>query len=185
LSANAIGADERDMLLSWQPSRRLDAVVRRQEAAGDGDIPEPPVTMPTSRLPEPYGGDGAFAFVSYKRQDLARIAPILEAVSALGVPLWYDAGIPGGAEWDAVIEERLTHCRFVLLFTSTAAVKSKYVRREVKFADARDTPLLSVLLEDTSLGDGMGMLLTQYQMLDARTPDFQKRLRHTVQRLLM
>ena len=100
-----------------------------------------------------------------------------------GISIWYDRGIPGGAEWDAVIEERLLSCRCVLLFASTAAVDSKYVRREVKFADALDTPVLSVLLEDTTFRHGMQMLLTQYQMLDARSPDFDTRLRQSLAQL--
>lgn len=86
-----------------------------------------------------------------------------------------------GAEWDAIIEDHLDRSAFVLLFTSAAAIESKYVRREVKFADALDKPVLSVLLEDAPLGDGMGMLLTRYQILDTRTEDFLHRLRQAME----
>jgi hypothetical protein len=125
---------------------------------------------------EPWAGDGPYAFVSYSRRDAARVAEILDRLAARGVRLWYDAGIPGGAEWDAHIEERLDRCSAVLLFLSPAAAASRYVRREVKYADARCKPLLPVLLEQTRLGEGLGMLLSAVQMLDAGQPNLVERL---------
>jgi hypothetical protein len=135
-------------------------------------------------LPAPCDTLEDFVFVSYKREDLARIAPILRGITEGGLPIWYDRGIPGGAEWDAIIEEHLTGCRCVLLFASPAAIASKYVRREVKFADALDTPILCVLLDPTPLTDGMGMLLSQYQMLDARAADFPTQMRRALDHLI-
>lgn len=182
LSACAMSAVQRDGLLAWRPSRRVESLL-----VPDADAPpdEPDALPPQpGNVPPPYDGGAAFGFVSYKRQDLERIAPIMDAVRELGVPLWYDRGIPGGTEWDAVIEDRLARCRFVLLFASRAAVASKYVRREVKYADAKDTPLLSVVLEETPLTHGMEMLLTQYQMLDVRAVDFARRLQHAVRGIM-
>jgi hypothetical protein len=182
LSGCAMSSARRDALLAWRPSRRVESLL----AADDAPPPDEPDATPPgpSNVPPPYEGASAFGFVSYKRQDLERIAPIMEAVRELGVPLWYDRGIPGGSEWDAVIEDRLARCRFVLLFASRAAVASKYVRREVKYADAKDTPLLSVVLEDTPLNQGMDMLLTQYQMLDVRAVDFARRLQHALRGIM-
>lgn len=142
--------------------------------------PHGPSPDPATSLPEPYDGQEPFLFVSYKRQDMPRIAPILRRLVRDGHNVWYDKGIPGGSEWDAQIEERLTACRLVLLFVSQAAVRSKYVRREVKFADMLDKPLLSVKLEEAALGDGMNMLLTQYQMVDAAAADFDPQLRRAI-----
>lgn len=83
-----------------------------------------------------------------------------------------------------MIEDRLANSRFVLLFTSRAAIESKYVRREVKFADALDVQVLAILLEDATLAHGMRMLLTQYQMIDTRAADFPSQLRRAVAYLL-
>jgi hypothetical protein len=99
------------------------------------------------------------------------------------VPVWYDRGIPGGAEWDDVIEQQLSRSRVVLVCASQAAIASKYVRREVKFADALDVPILPVLLEDIVPVHGMAMLLAQYQMLDSRAADFPVRLRSSLAHL--
>jgi hypothetical protein len=61
---------------------------------------------------------------------------------------------------------------FMSLFMSQAAVDSKYVRREVRFADSVDKPIISVQLEATRLRHGMGLLLTHYQMLNPSAQDF-------------
>ena len=44
-------------------------------------------------LPAPYEGDEPFIFVSYKREDLPRIAPFLEAVIRWGYRIWFDRGV--------------------------------------------------------------------------------------------
>jgi hypothetical protein len=180
LCSAAVTLEERQALLDWQPSRDLLRLVASPEACGRAEEHEDEALAPgAALLPEPCS-EGAFAFISYKRQDFARIAPILRAIVHAGVPVWYDRGIPGGAEWDAIIEERLTACRWVILFVSPAAVASKYVRREVKFADALDTPLIPVLLEDTPLNHGMRMLLAPRQMVDSRDRDFNEQLRRAL-----
>jgi len=173
----------RDVLLAWRPSPDILSLcaLETEPASPESDAAVDP---PAEGVPDAYGGSEPFGFVSYKRQDLPRIAPIMRLLNQWGVRLWYDRGIPGGAEWDALIEERLAECRFVLLFTSRAAVESRYVRREVKFADALATPVITVALEDAPLKHGMRMLLTQYQMLDAGAPDFSGRLQRAVAQFL-
>ncbi len=123
--------------------------------------PEPSPTP----LPPPYSGTGPFAFVSYKRHDIQRIAPVLAEIRGRGWQLWIDNGIPGGAEWDAVLEERIQSCAVLLAFLSQASVESKYCRREIKFADALDKPILAVELERVQLLLGLEMLLQQYQRI--------------------
>lgn len=181
LCSVATATAERDRLLAWRPCSRVLGLL----APGGGAEPEradppPPAGPDRGSLPDPYVGEGPFAFASYKREDLYRIAPIINLVRKYGMPVWYDRGIPGGAEWDEVIEDRLENSRFVLLFTSQAAIESKYVRREVKFADALGVQVLAILLEDATLAHGMRMLLTQYQMIDTRAADFLSQLRRAV-----
>jgi hypothetical protein len=122
-------------------------------------------------------------FASYKRQDLPAIASVLNMVRGFGVPVWYDAHIPGGFEWDEVIEERLQKAKGILAFTSAAAIASRYVRREVKYADTLGRPVLGILLEDVKLRYGLEMMMTQYQMLDVRAANFESRLREAVTRI--
>ena len=167
-------------ILGWQPSADL---ARRFAARLAPPPKEQAETLPTGPWPVPYEGDEPFIFVSYKRQDIARIAPVMESLTVAGCHIWYDRGIPGGAEWDAVIEEKLTRCQLVLLFVSQLAVESKYVRREVKFADSLNKPILSVKLEEPTMAHGMHMLLTHYQMLDRAMTDFHEQLQTAIRHL--
>lgn len=143
----------------------------REEAARVAEV-RSELVLPVCRAPSDY------VFVSYRHADFPRITPVLQQIASSGYPLWFDCGIPGSTEWNAVLEERLAHCRLFLLFLSQAAVDSKYVRREVLYADARGKPILSVQLEQPELRHGMGLLLSQYQMVSASAADFFEHIRH-------
>jgi L-asparagine transporter-like permease len=121
-----------------------------------------------------------FIFVCYKRENMSQIKPILLSLCASGCEVWYDKGIPGALAWDAAIEERIMNCKLFLLFLSQPSVDSKYVQREVRFADHCDKPILSVKLEQVTLAHGLYMLLQQYQMLDATAGDFSSEIRRAL-----
>lgn len=165
----AVTPDERIALLSWQPAPELNALISR--VSGMVEEGEPHEPMNYTGMPQPYCGTEPYAFISYKREDLERIKPLVAQLSQRGHPIWYDKGIPGGAEWDALIEERVQHCEVLLLFLSQASVRSKYVRREVKFADTLGKPIVGVRLEhDIDLSNGMAMLFNQYQVISETAP---------------
>jgi len=186
ICACAIDADGVVGMLGWRPSdeleRRFASRVMPQslpfEPSDESDVE---LVAPEQVLPPAYEGEGNFLFVSYRHQDVESIAPILHQLHLRGVHFWYDKGILGGTEWDAVIEQQLEQCCLVLVFLSQASVGSKYVRREVKYADVLNKPILTVQLEDTRLSHGMRMLLTQYQMLDVRAADFAAQLDRAMQ----
>jgi hypothetical protein len=184
LCSVAEDAAGRDRLLAWQPSSRLRALFTPSCTFADGDHDDAgEVADAATMAPRPYDGSDPAVFVSYKRADLLRVSRIIRLLQELGLPVWYDRGIPGGTEWDDEIEARLRHARLVVVCASQAALGSKWVRREVKFADSLDVPILPVLLEQVTPANGMGMLLTQYQVLDARAIDFADALRTAVTRL--
>jgi len=117
-----------------------------------------------------------FIFISYRHSDFARIAPIVKTITSFGYPIWFDNGIPGSADWNTKIEQQLACCQLLLLFISQPAIDSKYVRREVLYADALCKPILSVVLESTRLHSGMEMILQMYQMLNVASNDFESAL---------
>jgi TIR domain len=165
ICSEAIGPDDRIALLSWQPGSELAAL--RPKVGRSFDAAEPTGLVDFRGMPQVYTGTDPYAFISYKREDLARIKPLVGQLSDRGYRIWYDKGIPGGAEWDALIEERVQHCEVLLLFLSQAAVRSKYVRREVKFADTLGKPVIGVRLDrEIDLTNGMAMLLNQYQVIN-------------------
>jgi len=174
LCATAIQASQITRLLGWRPS---DNLANRFAAPRQADAPEThePSGLPAN-LPPAYGGDEPYVFVSYKRADLDSVTPTILYLQGRGYRLWYDRGIRGGDDWNAILEERLTSCYALLLFLSQAAIDSKYVRREVSFADSIDKRIISVRLETTRLRYGMGLLLPRYQMLDQSAEDFLERL---------
>ncbi len=57
-------------------------------------------------------------FVSYKSEDRARVAPLVAALEADGVGVWWDAHIGGGTEWRETIENELNAARCVLVVWS-------------------------------------------------------------------
>ena len=177
VAENAAG---RDRLLGWQPSARLRALVAQSSMVSDGD--EDSVAPDAGlNLPRPYDGPDHPVFVSYKRTDLPRVGPVIHLLQELGVPVWYDRGIPGGAEWDDEIEARLRHAPLVVVCASQAALGSKWVRREVKYADSLDVPILPVLLEAVRpTNGGLQIIFSQYQSLDTRASDFADRLRAAI-----
>jgi TIR domain len=180
LAGAAQTADDRDALLNWQPDERLDRVLSPGDSVTDPLVPS---FVPLIPPPQTYNGESRFVFASYKRQDLLTVGNVLKQVRSFGVPVWYDVQIPGGSEWDEVIEERLSNSKALLAFLSAAAIESRYVRREIKFADALGRPVLAILMEDVQLRHGLRMMMAQYQTLDLRAADFHPRLRYAVTRL--
>lgn len=174
LCARAMQHNEITGLLAWRPSDRL---ANRFAGSAQPDLPEAPEpAVLSTNLPLAYSGSEAYIFVSYKRADLNRVAPAMRYLQECGYKLWYDRGIRGGDDWITILEERLTSCRALLLFVSQAAVDSKYVRREVLFADSLDKRIISVRLETARLRYGMGLLLPRYQMIDQSADDFGEQL---------
>lgn len=165
-------------LLVWRPPRGL------TEPYAAPYRPQPDVerelALPARGLPEPDRDDEPFFFVSYRRTDLDRVVPMIEQVRMLGWRVWYDVEIAGGSEWNAVLEQRLAACSGVLLFLSQAAVDSKFVRRELQFADSLGKPIIGVQIELARLRYGLGLLLSQYQLLSHGTPDFADRLQEAL-----
>ena len=132
--------------------------------------------------PVPSDSETGYVFISYKREDLQRIVPFMHQIVSWEYSIWYDRGIPGGAEWDALIEEKICHCKVLLVFLSEAAVESKWVRREIKFADSENRPILGVRLDkNVELKHGLKVVMNQYQMIDASGADFSDELRRAIE----
>lgn len=173
LCAGAIQDSEVASLLGWRPS---DNLADRFADSFQADAPEPHEPSAPVNLPIVYTGSEPYMFVSYKRADLNRVSPVMWYLQQHGFKLWYDRGIRGGDDWTAILEERLTSCHALLLFLSPAAIDSKYVRREVLFADSIGKRIISVRLETTRLTYGMGLLLSHCQIIDQGVDDFQEQL---------
>ena len=71
-------------------------------------------------------------FVSYKAEDRSRVAPLVDALTAEGHSVWWDAHIGGGAEWREEIAGHLEAARCVIVVWSKRSVgkEGQFVRDE-------------------------------------------------------
>jgi ABC-type nitrate/sulfonate/bicarbonate transport system permease component len=76
----------------------------------------------------------ADVFLSYNRNDRARIEPIASALGLLGVSVWYDARLQSGASFDEVIARELDDAALVVACWSPDSLASRWARSEALFA---------------------------------------------------
>ena len=79
-------------------------------------------------------------FVSYSRQDKARVAPLVAACEAAGWTVWWDPEIAPGEEFDSLISRELANARALVVVWTPASVDSRWVRGEAR--DAADRGVL-------------------------------------------
>lgn len=78
-------------------------------------------------------------FLSYKREDEARVEPIAEGLRGAGLSVWWDRDIPGGQAWRQSISEQLETARCVIVIWSETSVGplGEFVHDEAGRARAR------------------------------------------------
>lgn len=89
---------------------------------------------------------GADVFISYKRSDRARIAPIADYLRAAGLQVWLDARLEAGETFDVEITRNLRAAKVVLVCWSKDSVESQWVRAEATEGREAGT-LVAVMLE--------------------------------------
>jgi hypothetical protein len=94
----------------------------------------------------------AEVFLSYAREDRARAEQVANGLAAAGVDVFWDNEIPPGQTWADYIEDKLTHCKALIVLWSGESTKSQWVREEAR------------------LGRDKGVLIPV--MIDASTPPF-------------
>jgi adenylate cyclase len=80
----------------------------------------------------------ADVFVSYSRNDRARVAPLVAAIKARGWSVWWDPSIAAGQQFDDQIEAELLAASAVLVVWTPTSVLSRWVRGEARDAAERD-----------------------------------------------
>ena len=133
------------------------------------------------RVPKSYSGEDDFIFISYKRDEFQRVSTYLNILDKKGYKIWYDKAIPGGAEWHDLIEKKVRKCKMVIVFLSQSAIESKWVRREIKYADSQDKPILTVALDKIILDHGLDLLLMNYQIISESNFDFEEELTKAIE----
>ena len=89
------------------------------------------------------GGSVTDVFLSYKAEDRSRLAPLVEALEANGLSVWWDAHIGGGSDWRESIEQNLERAKCVVVVWSRRSVgpNGRFVRDEATRAQRNGTYL--------------------------------------------
>ena len=108
----------------------------------------------------------ADVFVSYKREDAARVRKLVAALREQGLDVWWDEDIPPSAPWEATIERALREAKTVIVCWSPDAVASENVRSEARVAREAGR-LIQVFMRPCSLplffGERQGVDLSNWR----------------------
>lgn len=106
-----------------------------------------------------------FYFISYNSQDINYITPIVLKLHEMGVPLWYDYGIPYNSKWTGVIVDKIKKCRAVLFFLTWGIVTKvgpngddPYTMKEYKIAKAAKKEIFVNAIDQINLIDEFGKI---------------------------
>ena len=99
-------------------------------------------------------------FISYSRRDGADFAADLRAeLEAAGFTLWHDViQMEGGRDWWQQITHALDHVEYMILVATPAALQSKVVRKEWRYARQQGACVYPVMLPDKSLHPDFGTM---------------------------
>jgi len=96
-------------------------------------------------------------FVSYKAEDRRRVQPLVQALQADGLSVWWDEHIGAGDAWRETIERQLDQARTVIVIWSKRSVgpEGSFVREEASRAQRRGV-YVPVLIDPVSPPLGFG-----------------------------
>src|SRR3982751_5921218 len=82
-------------------------------------------------------------FISYKAEDRPRVRPLVEALEAEGLAVWWDEQVGGGEAWRESIEQQLdaAGCVIVVWSKRSTGPEGSFVRDEASRAARRRTYL--------------------------------------------
>ncbi len=102
-------------------------------------------------------------FISYSRDNKARVADIAAAVTAAGYDVWWDAELPPHRSYGDVITEKIGNAKAAIVVWSQASAQSEWVRAEADVARNQKK------LVQTAIDDVMPPLpFNQIQFADLR-----------------
>lgn len=96
-------------------------------------------------------------FVSYKREDEARVARLVQALEGIGLSVWWDRGLPSGESWRRQIQTALdaATCVIVVWTHESVGPEGDFVRDEAGQAKRRGV-LVPVLFDKVTPPLGFG-----------------------------
>ena len=113
---------------------------------GKKDLPGEKVPMPAPGHTVPRSG---YVFVSYNREsDRSYVEQLVAYLRKAGISTWVDTSdIEYGGQWAEQLEEAIAEASAVAVVMTPAAESSRWVKREINFAEDRNQRILPLLLE--------------------------------------
>ena len=91
-------------------------------------------------------------FISYKAEERKKAEQLRRNIEDAGFSCWMaPLSIPGGSSYAAEIENAIRNCKALVLLFSEAAMRSKWVEKEVDRAINQDKQILPLRTEEFSL----------------------------------
>ena len=108
----------------------------------------PHVARPTApALTEITPSGRGHVFVCYSRRaDHVYVKRLAAFLIRAGVPVWFDQEIITGVRWEQVIQEKIDTCAAVVVVMTPEANASRWVAREIVYAEKTHKPILPLLL---------------------------------------
>src|SRR5258708_35412379 len=108
-------------------------------------------------------------FLSHASQDHVRARRLRELLVAHGIPVWFSPHhIRGAQQWQEEIGQALARCGWFMVLLTPHAVKSMWVKRELRFAlneKRYEERIIPLLFKECEFGV-LNWTLPQFQMID-------------------
>lgn len=108
-----------------------------------------------------------YVFISYSHADRSFMKALRNHLQEAGFTLWTDEQIEPGDEWELVLARMITKSSCVLCMLSENAAQSKWVGREIAYAEHAGTRVLPVLMHGRQR-DSIPIRLINHQFIDLR-----------------
>ena len=107
-------------------------------------------------------------FMSYGREDQARMLDVRDALQKSGLTVWTDTGIkPGTESWKAAIATAIKGCKAVVVLFSPDSAQSTWVNRELDYAELHNKKIYPLLVRGNE-AESVPFGYTTYQFVDIR-----------------
>ena len=100
-------------------------------------------------------------FISYSSKDQAKVSSYVDFLRRHGYSVWIDqVGISHGHEFPEEIVKAIQNCSILLFFSSINSNSSKWVKREIVFADKHNKMILPICLDPSEYNQSLQLLLS-------------------------
>ena len=127
-------------LSQWRGENKHTAIERLLNAVQE--LVQPSFSQPPAEVE--IKGD---VFISYAREDSEYVEELLEYLKSKKISAWADNNIDYGELWWRTIVANIRECRAMVVVMTPKSEASKWVEREILFADELEKPIFPLLLK--------------------------------------